>query len=154
MKRLAIGLGVCLATSVAMAQTVTVDGYRVNVGKPMPMAGPAVAVDFRLFAAELGPNKGAVASGYAISSLPSEWYKVTITIRFWDVYAQRKDIFERARATVVLDRPKPGRRVKWRALLWSPHKRNELEPFANPRPIHTIHVEFTPQLPKAAAEEF
>ena len=143
----------CLC-AVACGQAATVEGRRVEVGEKCPAGGNAVDVAFTLFHAALGPDKGLVASGYAKSNLPSEWYKVTLTIRFWDVYAERKDLFERACATVVIDRPKPGVRVKWRAILWSPHKEGRVEAFVHPKPIYTIHAAFTPSLPKRRTDEF
>ena len=154
MKRVALALLVaCLAAS-AWAQSATVEGYKVKVGKRLAPSGEAVAVEFRLHEATLGPQGGVVASGYAVSSLPHEWFKITITIRFWDVYRERNDLFERARATVVLDKPKPGQRVKWRAILWSPHKKGSIEPFAQPNPIYTVAVDFASCMPKPKAAGF
>ena len=152
---LLLALCACLASpALSRAQSATVEGYRLKVGKPVPATGEAIAVEFRLHEATLGPQKGVVASGYATSSLPHEWFKVTITIRFWDVYRERNDLFERARATVVLDRPKPGQRVKWRAILWSPHKKGHVEPFAQPKPIYSVGVEFEPCMPKPKTGDF
>ena len=130
---------ICLGTR---AYGVEVDGYDVKIIKPALAGGDVVALTFKLYEIEVGPDKGLAASGYAVSRLPSEWYNVTITIRFWDVYAKRKDVFERARAIIVLDKPKPGCKVKWRAILWPPKGPGRMKPFVNPRPIYTITTEF------------
>jgi len=134
----------------ALGFEATVEGYRVQVGGKLPAQGEAVAVDFALYEATLGPDKGVVASGCAVSRLPHEWYQVTITIRFWDVYRDRNQLFERAYAKVVLDKPVPGKRVRWRAILWSPHMKDTVEPFNQPNPIYTVHVEVQPAKARAA----
>lgn len=119
------------------------DGIDAVIGDRLEAGGEAVSVIFRVYEASIGPMRGAAVSGVAVSRLPSDWYKVTITIRAWDVYPERGNLHERGKAIIVLDRPRPGRRERFRALLWSPHyKKRTLEPFAKAKPIYTVTTTF------------
>jgi len=135
-------LVMCLGASAALAGETPI-----KVGKPVSVGGEAVSVKFRPYTAKIGPDEGVVLKGQVLSRLPHKFFKVQITIRMWDVYRERNDLFERGRADVTFDSLVPSVPKRWQAVLVSPHKEGLIEPFAHPDPIYTVIVQFVKHVP-------
>lgn len=138
MKILAILVALCGAAMGA-------NGLPVRVGKPIALGGEAVMVQLKAHEAMVGPDKAVMLRGAVVSRLPHEYFKVTLDIRCWDVYTNDKTMFERGHVIIEIERPKPGRKVPFEALMRFQNAEGNYSPFAMPEPIYTVSVSFEKQ---------
>jgi hypothetical protein len=125
-----------------------IDGYSVKLGRRTELGGPLVDVAVEAYEAEIAGKPAIVLAGHATSRLPSEFFKVTLTISCWDLYPETKAVFKRAIGKVVLTMPKPNIRTRWSTVACFEGKEGEFHPFAKPKPVYAVGIEFEPYVPR------
>jgi hypothetical protein len=142
-----------LLAAVAAAQTVTVEGKRVKLGTKLK-SSPVFNVRVVPYVGTLGPDRVCVVAGHVTTALPSKYYKVTITIRYWyDVTVQGKRQVSEAGYTVAeIICPEPGKPTRWSALMkWgelaNPAGNTSVRPTDQLR--HSVAVDFDKHVPDA-----
>jgi len=145
----AVALTFALLVAGGVAFAVEVDGFPVKLKAPLPLGGDAVDVAFKAYTASVGVKDAVILSGHAVSHLPHECFRVVVTLRFYDVYADRKDIFDPACLQLEFKGMPPERPVRWRKILRSAHDEKGFGWFARRKPVHTVQIHFEKFVPGA-----
>ncbi len=140
---------VLLVAAVASAQTVEIDGKKVALSGKLKTAS-LFDVQVVPYAATHGPDRVRAIAGSLISHLPTEYYRVTVTVQFWykGSGSNSSKLYPWGHATATVTCPPPGRRVKWSAIMKSGTLgSNTSDARGRHDGLHTVSVEFEKHIP-------